>query len=118
MTEVIGEGPDDKPLPKLSASFSIVEQRPIHILIALCAEKKYGIIVTVYEPDSNIWHIDFKPWRKTMTCIICKHGHTKPGFATVTLLKVLNNRDFQKSGRDLRKSVQYYLPKKFPGESF
>ncbi|MCB0264080.1 MAG: DUF4258 domain-containing protein [Calditrichaeota bacterium] len=61
--EVIGEYPDDKPCPSFLL-LSIVEQRPIHILIALCAEKKVCIIVTVYEPDSNIWHIDFKTRRK------------------------------------------------------
>jgi hypothetical protein len=55
--EIIREYPDDKPFP----SFLLLGyegERPIHVLAARDSETCY--VITVYEPDPEIWQKDFK----------------------------------------------------------
>lgn len=56
--EVFSEYPNDKPYPSFLI-LGFVNERPIHIVLGksildIC------IIITVYEPDKNIWNDDFK----------------------------------------------------------
>jgi hypothetical protein len=55
--EIIREYPDDKPFP----SFLLLGyegERPIHVLAARDSETCY--VITVYEPDPEIWQKGFK----------------------------------------------------------
>jgi hypothetical protein len=57
--EVIREYIDDKPYP----SFLIlgnIDRRPLHLLVAKDTDTGTCILVTVYEPDKNVWSPDFK----------------------------------------------------------
>lgn len=60
--QVIIDYPDDKPyLSCLMLGF--VNNRPIHVVLAIDKENKTGIIITVYIPDSKLWNEDFKSRR-------------------------------------------------------
>jgi hypothetical protein len=37
-----------------------VNRRPIHVVVAVDAKQQAQIIITVYEPDPNVWTPDFK----------------------------------------------------------
>jgi hypothetical protein len=57
--EIVKEYTDDKPYP----SFLLLEFvgiRPLHLLVAKDEETGNCIMVTVYEPDKNVWKNDFK----------------------------------------------------------
>ena len=55
---IIKEYPDDNPYPSfLIAGF--IKTRPIHIVTAYDGETKICYIVTVYEPDPELWKSDF-----------------------------------------------------------
>ena len=55
---VIQEYPDDKPYPsKLILGF--IGKRPIHVVSAYSIEEDTEYVITVYEPDTNLWFEDF-----------------------------------------------------------
>lgn len=57
--EIIEDYPEDKPYPsKLILGWCY--SRPIHIVVADNIEKKETIIITVYEPDTHCWEMDFR----------------------------------------------------------
>jgi hypothetical protein len=57
--ETIKEYKDDKPLQsRLVLGF--VEERAIHVLFALDNGQNQCIIITVYEPSTEIWQSNFK----------------------------------------------------------
>ena len=57
--EIIEDYPEDKPYPsRLVLGWS--HSRPIHVVIADNSEKEETIIITVYEPDTARWEMDFK----------------------------------------------------------
>jgi hypothetical protein len=39
---------------------SIVNQRPIHTVVARDVETQTIFVVTAYEPDEDLWQADFK----------------------------------------------------------
>jgi len=57
--EVIKEYPDDKPYPSYLI-FGLINLRPLHLLVAKNVDTDSCILITVYEPDKNIWTNDFK----------------------------------------------------------
>ena len=57
--EVIKEYQDDKPYPSFLL-FGLIDLRPLHLLVAKDIEMGNCIMVTVYEPDKNVWSTDFK----------------------------------------------------------
>lgn len=55
---VIQEYPDDKPYPsKLILGF--IGKRPIHVVSAYDMVTDTEYVITVYEPDTNLWSEDF-----------------------------------------------------------
>lgn len=56
--------PDDQPFPS-SLMLGFVGKRPIHIVVAYDENEKKCILITVYEPDPEIWDADFKKRRKS-----------------------------------------------------
>ena len=56
--QIIEEYPKDSPLPSfLLLGFN--DNRPLHIVIAFNKSDYICIIVTVYEPDPNLWKDNF-----------------------------------------------------------
>ena len=52
-----------------------------------------------------------------MTCIICKHGHTKPGFATVTLQRDKTIVIFKEVPAEICENCgEYYLTEEISGK--
>jgi hypothetical protein len=57
--EVIENYPDDQPYPsQLILGWS--DDRPIHVVVARNNDDNQLIVITVYEPDADDWHDDFK----------------------------------------------------------
>ena len=57
--EIIKEYPQDNPYPsKLILAW--IDDRPLHVVVADDQEDGVKIVVTVYEPDPEIWTSDFK----------------------------------------------------------
>ncbi len=57
--EVLGDYPDDTPYPS-ALIFGITNTgRPIHFVCAFDNDEDYLTIVTVYQPDPDLW-VDFK----------------------------------------------------------
>ncbi len=61
--EVIAEYADDKPFPG-SLILGFVDDRPIHVVIAVDQESQTCHIITVYRPVPVLWSEDFKLRRK------------------------------------------------------
>ena len=61
--EVIEEYPDDSPYPSVLIFGKTKKDRPLHILCAYNQKEDLVIIVTVYQPNQQLW-IEFKR-RKT-----------------------------------------------------
>jgi hypothetical protein len=57
--ETIENYPDDKPLPS-RLIFSLVNGRPIHLVVAFEEKSKTCFVVTAYEPNSEKFEPDFK----------------------------------------------------------
>lgn len=55
---VIINYPDDKPYPS-KIIFAIYNSRPLHIVFSENIEDKMVIIITTYEPSSEIWEDNF-----------------------------------------------------------
>ena len=54
---IIEEYLDDKPLPTCLLYGDTLNQRPIHVVVAL--DEEVAAIITVYEPDTDKW-IEYK----------------------------------------------------------
>ena len=57
--EIIEDYPDDLPYPSRLV-FGMSGLRPLHVVVAENAEQHMIIVVTVYEPDSSQWGLDFR----------------------------------------------------------
>ena len=55
----IKEYNEDKPYPSFLL-LGFIDRRPLHLLVAKDIETENCIMVTIYEPDKNVWSIDFK----------------------------------------------------------
>jgi hypothetical protein len=61
--EIIQEYPDDKPYPSYLI-LGFLNQRPLHIVMAKNDFENNCIIVTAYQPSTDIWNTDFKTKKK------------------------------------------------------
>lgn len=61
--EVIEEYASDFPYPS-SLMFKMINQKPVHIVVAHIESDNQEIIVTVYIPDSTNFESDFKTRKK------------------------------------------------------
>jgi YgiT-type zinc finger domain-containing protein len=78
--DTIEEYPDDTPYPSCLL-LGWIGSRPLHIVMA--DDGPDGVVViTVYDPNPAEWTSDFRP--NAMKCVICKHGETRPGKATLS----------------------------------
>ncbi|MGI8950039.1 MAG: DUF4258 domain-containing protein [Chitinophagaceae bacterium] len=57
--EIIKQYSDEKPYPAY-LMLKFVKHKPIHIIVAKNNENGSCFIVTVYEPDPELWSADFK----------------------------------------------------------
>ena len=62
-SETIGEYADDFPFPSRLA-LGVVEGRPLHVVVALNPDGPTCIVITAYEPTTEVWSNDFKTRRK------------------------------------------------------
>jgi len=60
--EVIGNYPDDKPFPSFLL-LGWIGGRPVHVVMAIDYSSKQCYVITVYVPDLDIWHPDFRTKR-------------------------------------------------------
>lgn len=61
--EQIEDYPDDKPYP-CALFLGFVEERPLHVVVALDEVDKRAYIITAYEPSLEYFESDFKTRRK------------------------------------------------------
>ena len=61
--EVIEEYPNDEPYPSMLI-LGFVNDRPIHVVLAVNEEESMGIVVTAYQPDPSLWRDNFRRRRK------------------------------------------------------
>jgi hypothetical protein len=57
--EIIQRYPEDTPYPSY-LMLGHVEGRPLHLVAADNDQDKETIVITVYEPDPNLWDSEFK----------------------------------------------------------
>ena len=57
--EVVESYPDDKPYPSRLV-LGWIGTRPLHVVAAYNASEDEEIVITVYEPDSDLWDLDFR----------------------------------------------------------
>jgi len=58
--EVLREYPEDTPLPSYLVLGWIEDDRPIHVVAADDEEEDVTHVITVYEPDPDLWTDDFR----------------------------------------------------------
>lgn len=58
--EIIREYPDDTPLPSYLVLGWTEDDRPIHVVAADDEEEDVTYVITVYEPDPDLWTDDFR----------------------------------------------------------
>jgi hypothetical protein len=61
--EVIENYEDDKPFPS-ALFFKIIDNRPLHVLVAFDEEQNKTYIITSYEPNLEIFENDYKTRKK------------------------------------------------------
>ena len=61
-SKIIEEYPDDKPYPSYLL-LGFVNNKPIHLVLAIKENEKKGVIVTVYRPDPLLWNNNFSKRR-------------------------------------------------------
>lgn len=61
--EVIEEYPEDKPYPSVLICGRTTSDRPLHIVCAHDIEENLSIVITVYQPNPDLW-IDYKRRKK------------------------------------------------------
>lgn len=54
---IINEYPNDKPFPSC-LMLGFISERPLHLVIGIT--KKNCVIITAYEPDPDLWDINFR----------------------------------------------------------
>ena len=54
-SEVLRIYADDRPYPSALIYGRTSSNRPLHIVCAWCAEEETVIVVTAYQPDSELW---------------------------------------------------------------
>lgn len=54
----IAEYPDDKPFPS-SLLLGFIDDRPLHVVTAYDEEVDTCYVISVYEPDTELWESDF-----------------------------------------------------------
>jgi Domain of unknown function (DUF4258) len=57
--EIIEEYPDDRPYPS-RLMLGWCGQRPVHVVAADAHEAQTTIVITVYEPEPELWTEDFR----------------------------------------------------------
>ena len=57
--EVIGDYPDDTPYPS-RLLLGWTGERPLHVVAAYNRTDMETIVITVYEPDPNLWEQDLR----------------------------------------------------------
>ena len=57
--QIIREYPDDTPYAS-RLMLGWVGQRPLHVVVAEDNNANEWIIITVYEPDSELWDVDYR----------------------------------------------------------
>ena len=57
--EIVADYPDDQPFPS-GLMLGFVDERPIHVVVAVEFETKTSYIVTAYDPDPDLWELDFR----------------------------------------------------------
>lgn len=62
--KIIAEYPEDKPFPSYLL-LHFINDRPIHVVMALNETEETGIVITVYIPDIEIWNENFTKRRDT-----------------------------------------------------
>ncbi len=60
--EVIEDYPDDEPFASC-LMLGFVDNRPLHVVIAVEDPSRTCYIVTAYDPDPSIWESDFRARR-------------------------------------------------------
>jgi hypothetical protein len=60
--EVVADYPDDRPYPS-RLMVGIIDNRPIHVVVAIDAAADRCEIITTYVPDPEKWDDDFKARR-------------------------------------------------------
>ena len=62
--EIIQERPEASPLPKYKVlGWTRYGSRPLHVVAADDEEEDVTYVITVYEPDPNLWTDDFQQKR-------------------------------------------------------
>jgi len=62
--KAIADYPDDTPYPSFLL-LEFVAERPLHAVIAKNPKEGSCVVVTVYEPNSQLWSDDFTKRKKT-----------------------------------------------------
>lgn len=57
--EVIKEYPSDIPYPSFLL-LNFVNNQPLHVVVAKHQTDDFCFVITVYQPDPEMWDIDFK----------------------------------------------------------
>jgi len=57
--ELIERYENDKPYPSVLIYGNTYTERPLHLVCAYSREEDLAVIVTVYQPDLNLW-IDYR----------------------------------------------------------
>ena len=57
--QTIEEYPDDTP-DSCRLILGWIDSRPIHVVVAQNQGEEELIVITVYEPDRNLWHLHFR----------------------------------------------------------
>ena len=57
--ELVQDYESDKPYPS-QLLLKFVHNRPVHVVVAKNTENQVCIVITCYQPDSEIWTSDFK----------------------------------------------------------
>lgn len=57
--EIISEYPNDKPFPSCLI-LGKIDNRPLHLVIAINEFESKCVIITAYQPDPNLWDEEFK----------------------------------------------------------
>jgi hypothetical protein len=61
--EAIMDYPDDKPYPS-KLLLALCNKRAIHVVCSYNSEEEITVVITAYEPSTDIWENDFKTRKK------------------------------------------------------
>ena len=56
---VIERYPTDMPFPSFLVNGTTSQNRPLHIVVSLNRSENLLYVITVYEPDTRLWSMDF-----------------------------------------------------------